>query len=64
MNASINFRNEPWDFRLYGRNLTDDDTPRIVQEGTDYNQGGMGASNFQVLPRDPREIGLGLTYRF
>ncbi len=64
LNASINFRNEPWDFRLYGRNLTNDDTPRIVQEGTDYNQGGMGASNFQVLPRDPREVGLGLTYRF
>ena len=64
LNASVDFRNDNWDFRLYGRNLTDDDTPRIVSEGTDYNQGGMGASNFHMLPRDPREIGVGLTYRF
>jgi hypothetical protein len=64
LNASINFRNDNWDFRLYARNLTDNDTPRIVQHGTDYNQGGMGAKNFHLLPRDPKELGASLTYRF
>ena len=64
LNASVSFRSDNWDFRLYGRNLTDDETPRIVQSGTDYNQGGMGAQNFHLLPRDPRELGVSLTYRF
>ncbi|HEY5623076.1 MAG TPA: TonB-dependent receptor, partial [Gammaproteobacteria bacterium] len=63
LNASVNFRNQNWDFRIYGRNLTDDDTPRIIDLGTDYNQPGF-PSNFNVLPRDPREFGVGLTYRF
>jgi outer membrane receptor protein involved in Fe transport len=64
LNASINFRNDNWDFRLYARNLTDNNTPRIAQHGTDYNQGGMGAKNFHLLPRDPKELGASLSYRF
>ena len=63
LNASVNFRNENLDIRLYARNLTDDDTPRIVQSGTDFNQAPPN-QNFQVLPRDPREIGVSLTYGF
>ena len=64
LNASINFRNDNWDFRLYARNLTDDDTPRIVSSGTDRNHSAMGAQNFYLLPRDPKEIGASLSYRF
>jgi outer membrane receptor protein involved in Fe transport len=64
LNASVNFRNNNWDFRLYGRNITDNDTPRIVQSGTDYNQGGAGARNFNLLPRDPAEYGVSLSYSF
>jgi outer membrane receptor protein involved in Fe transport len=64
VNASINFRNDNWDFRLYARNLTDDDTPRIVSSGTDRNLSAAGAQNFYLLPRDPKEIGASLSYRF
>ena len=63
LNASVNFRNQNLDIRLYARNLTDDDTPRIVQSGTDFNQGPPN-QNFNLLPRDPREIGVSLTYGF
>jgi iron complex outermembrane recepter protein len=63
LNASVNFRNDNWDIRVYGRNITDDDTPRIVQSGTDYNQ-TPGNQNFNVLPRDPSELGVSLSYRF
>ncbi|MCZ6774817.1 MAG: TonB-dependent receptor [Proteobacteria bacterium] len=64
LNASVNFRNNNWDFRLYARNLTDNDTPRIVQSGTDRNPTPAGVQNFNVLPRDPREIGVSLSYGF
>ena len=33
LNASVNFRNDNWDLRLYGRNLTDNNTPRRVSDG-------------------------------
>ena len=61
LNASVNFRNDNWDLRIYGRNLTDNDTPRRVSEATDYNQ-IPNNSNFWFIPRDPREIGVNLTY--
>ncbi len=64
LNASINFRNDNWDFRLYGRNITDNDTPRNIATGTDRNHSAMGAQNFSLLPRDPAEYGVSLTYRF
>lgn len=64
LNASINFRNDNWDFRLYARNLTDNDTPRIVSTATDRNGNVDGVQNFGVLPRDPKEIGASLSYRF
>ena len=63
LNASVNLRNGNIDLRFWGRNLTDDDTPRIVQSGTDYNQTPAN-QNFHVLPRDPREIGVSLSYSF
>ena len=63
LNASVNFRNNNWDLRVWSRNLTDNDTPRIVQSGTDYNQRPAN-QNFHVLPRDPRELGVTLSYSF
>ena len=63
LNASVNFRNDNWDLRVWSRNLTDNDTPRIVQSGTDYNQTPSN-QNFHVLPRDPRELGVTLSYSF
>ena len=63
LNASVNFRNDNWDFRIYGRNITDNDTPRIVATGNDGNQPGR-PENFQVLPRDPAEYGVSLSYSF
>ena len=52
------------DFRLYGRNITDNDTPRNIATGTDRNHSAMGAQNFSLLPRDPAEYGVSLSYRF
>ena len=63
LNASVNFRNDNWDLRIYGRNLTDNDTPRRVSEGNDFNQVPTN-SNFWFIPRDPQEIGAQLTYSF
>jgi len=63
VNASVNFRKDNWDVRLYGRNLTDDDTPRIISSGNDYNL-SQTRRNFHILPRDPREYGLGIRYSF
>ena len=61
LNASVNFGNDNRDLRMYGRNLTDDYTPRRVSEATDYNQ-RPNNSNFRFIPMDPREIGVNLTY--
>ena len=61
LNASVNLRNDIWDLRLYGRNLTDNVTPSRVSEATDYNQ-RPNNSNFWFIPRDPREFGFMLTY--
>ena len=63
LNASVNFRNQNWDIRLWGRNLTDNDSPRIVQTGTDNNKAPEN-QNFNLLPRDPREFGITLSYGF
>jgi len=63
LNASVNFRNDNLDLRIWSRNLTDNNTPRIVQSGTDFNQRPAN-QNFHVLPRDPREFGLSLSYSF
>ena len=63
LNASVNFRNDNWDFRVWGRNLTDDDTPRRFNPGNDYNQTPR-ASNFWFIPRDPTEYGVQLSYSF
>ena len=63
INASVNFRKDNWDIRLFGRNLADNDTPRIITNGTDYNLSAP-RRNFNILPRDPREIGVGITYSF
>ena len=63
LNASVNFRNNDLDLRIWSRNLTDNNTPRIVSSGTDYNQRPAN-QNFHVLPRDPREFGVTLSYSF
>lgn len=63
LNASLDFRNENWNLRLWGRNITDDDTPRIVQSGNDFNLGPPRQS-FNLLPRDPQEYGVTLSYSF
>ena len=63
LNASVNFSNENWSLRLWSRNLTDNDTPRIVDSGNDNNQSPR-RRNFNILPRDPREFGATLSYSF
>lgn len=63
LNASVNFRNDNWNFRIWGRNLTDDDTPRRFNPGNDNNQ-SPAARNFWFIPRDPAEYGVQLSYSF
>ncbi len=62
MNLNVAFSNENWTFTLYGNNLTDEDTPRIVRTNNDLNAG----VNFElnVTPQTPRELGLRIRYHF
>jgi outer membrane receptor protein involved in Fe transport len=62
LNGSVNFSNDDWNLRIWGRNLTDDDTPIRISEGQDYNT--PLPSTFWFIPRDPSEIGVQLAYSF
>ncbi len=66
INGSLAFRDANWTIRLYGNNLTEEDTPRRIQYSNDGSFGvsGPGRRNFLIRPRLPREIGLQLTYDF
>ena len=65
-NASVSFRNENWLIRLYGNNLGDDDTPRMVRFFNDPSIGRppAGERNYRIFPRTPREIGISVTYDY
>ena len=62
LNGSVSFRNDDWNVRIWGRNLTNNDTPRRISEGTDWNT--PLTSSFWFIPRDPREYGVQMTYSF
>lgn len=64
LNASVNFSDGRWNFRVWGRNLTDNDTPRVVEFATDYNTTTRGVRNFNLLPREGSELGFTLDYQF
>lgn len=63
VNASLTLSNESWNLQFWGRNLNNDNTPRVVEFSTDYNQ-SPNVSNFNLLPREPSELGATLSYRF
>ncbi len=63
INASVAFRNEVFDVRLYVNNLTDEDTPQTVRFIADNNQVGS-PDNFAIRPRFPREVGLRVNVGF
>ena len=64
LNASVNFSNDRWNFRVWSRNLTDNDTPRVLEFSTDYNTSSRGIRNFNLLPREGTEVGVTLDYQF
>ena len=65
LNGNVTFNNENWRVQLWGRNLTDDDTPRIAEWHSDYNINPNGSvRSFSVLPREGIEIGATLGYTF
>ena len=66
VNGSVSFRNDNWTVRLFGNNLTDDDTPTDVlfEPDNSFGVSGPGRQNFKVRPRLPREIGVQLNYQF
>ena len=58
LNGNVTFNNENWRVQLWGRNLTDDDTPRIAEWHSDYNINPNGSvRSFSVLPREGIEVG-------
>ena len=65
-NGSLAFRNGDLTIRLYGSNLTDNDTPRRIDFNNDnmIAVSGPGRRNFRIRPRLPREVGAQLTYQF
>ena len=54
LNASVNFRNSDWDFRVYGRNLTDDDTLRNIQGAVISIS--RGAEQFPLCASGPARV--------
>ncbi|MGI9204775.1 MAG: TonB-dependent receptor [Woeseiaceae bacterium] len=63
VNASVTFYDERWNIRLYGNNLTDEDTPQTIDYNTDNNIGG-NTRNFFIRPRIPREYGIRIGLAF
>jgi iron complex outermembrane recepter protein len=64
-NAGIELSDDKWQIRLYGNNLTDDDTPAIVRLEPDLNIAvDESESNFYVRPRTPREYGIIAAYKW
>lgn len=64
VNASVTFTREDLKLQIWGRNLTNDDTPRVAEYGTSYNESPLGSPNFNILPREPSELGVTLSYSF
>lgn len=65
LNGNVTFTNEDWSVKLWGRNLTDDDTPRVAEWASDYNINVNGSvRSFSVLPREGTELGATLSYSF
>jgi outer membrane receptor protein involved in Fe transport len=64
LNANVNFNNNNWNLRIWGRNLTDDDTPIRISDGQDSNILPSNPHTFWFIPRDPREYGVQLGYSF
>ena len=65
-NGSLTFSNDNWRVQLWGRNLTDDDTPRqiIFQNDNRIAISGGNRRNFQWRYRAPREYGVTIDYSF
>jgi iron complex outermembrane receptor protein len=65
LNLSLSFSNEMFDIRVYGNNLTDDDTPSAIGYAADWNQAVNGSiDNLYILGRRPREVGVRLQVDF
>ena len=64
-NLALGLRNESWDIRAFVNNLTDVDTPDIIDFANDYAVDITGNTDgFRLTPRVPREVGLTATFRF
>jgi len=62
LNLNVALSNDNWTFTLYGNNLTDEDTPRIVRTNNDLNAGTQFELN--VTPQTPTEFGIRVRYRY
>jgi hypothetical protein len=64
-NVAVNLRSETWDIRAFVNNLTDQDTPEIIEFAADFAANINGTVNgFRITPRTPREFGVTAAYRF
>ena len=65
-NGSLTFSNDNWRVQLWGRNLSDDDTPRQITFSNDnvIAISGGNRRNFKWYKRDPREYGVTIDYNF
>ncbi len=66
VDSSLSFALEQWQFSLFGRNLTDDDswTHNYVVNGTRLDVEGDSALWRFAQRRPPREIGMEVLYKF
>jgi outer membrane receptor protein involved in Fe transport len=62
LNASIGIGNDTWSIRLWGKNLTDEDSVVSVSRFTDATNQSLRA--FFGRNRLPRQIGLAASMRF
>ena len=62
-NGQLGLNNQNWNIYLYGNNLTDEDTARVVREFPELVLGG-DRNSWRYIPRLPREIGLRVNFSF
>ena len=65
-NGSLTFSNDNWRVQLWGRNLSDDETPRqiVFQNDNVIAISGANRRNFRWYNRAPREVGVTVDYNF
>ncbi|QBY04596.1 TonB-dependent receptor [Thalassotalea sp. HSM 43] len=64
VDVNLGLQSENWRFQLWGKNVTDDDTPTYVFRYIDAQSFALSSRAFPIAPPRGREFGVTATYRF